>query len=194
MEFLDFLKQRRSYRKYTGEPVEKELLDKIVEAGLLAPSGRNIKPEELIVVTDSKLLTQLSQCRKAGSQMLEGAGACIIVLGDEDKTDVWVEDCSNVILTMHYMASSLGLGSCWIQGRNRISSTEESTEDYIRNMVDFPKNLRLEALLSIGHIDQTLPSKEVTEELLNKVQVFILFERFVIIENDISAIFYYFRI
>ena len=86
------------------------MLDKIVEAGLLAPSGRNIKPEELIVVTDSKLLTQLSQCRKAGSQMLEGAGACIIVLGDEDKTDVWVEDCSNVILTMHYMASSLGLG------------------------------------------------------------------------------------
>ena len=111
MDFLDLLKQRRSYRQYTGEPVEKELLDKIVEAGLLAPSGRNIKPEELIVVTDSKLLTQLSQCRKAGSQMLEGAGACIIVLGDEDKTDVWVEDCSNVILTMHYMASSLGLGT-----------------------------------------------------------------------------------
>lgn len=111
MDFLDFLKQRRSYRQYTGEPVEKELLDRIVEAGLLAPSGRNIKPEELIVVTDPKLLTQLSQCRKAGSQMLEGAGACIIVLGDEDKTDVWVEDCSNVILTMHYMASSLGLAA-----------------------------------------------------------------------------------
>ncbi len=36
-------------------------------------------------------------------------------------------------------------------------------------MFDFPKNLRLEALLSIGHIDQTLPAKEVTEELLNKV-------------------------
>lgn len=65
MDFLDLLKQRRSYRQYTGEPVEKELLDKIVEAGLLAPSGRNIKPEEFIVVTDSKLLTQLSQCRKA---------------------------------------------------------------------------------------------------------------------------------
>ena len=38
MDFLDFLKQRRSYRQYTGEPVEKELLDRIVEAGLLAPS------------------------------------------------------------------------------------------------------------------------------------------------------------
>lgn len=74
MEFLDFLKQRRSYRKYTGEPVKKELLDQIVEAGLLAPSGRNIKPEELIVVTDPELLTQLSQCRKAGSQMVEKQG------------------------------------------------------------------------------------------------------------------------
>ena len=39
MEFFRlFLKQRRSYRQYTGEPVEKELLDRIVEAGLLAPS------------------------------------------------------------------------------------------------------------------------------------------------------------
>ena len=128
MDFLDFLKQRRSYRQYTGEPVEKELLDRIVEAGLLAPSGRNIKPEELIVVTDPKLLTQLSQCRKAGSQMLEGAGACIIVLGDEDKTDVWVEDCSNVILTMHYMASSLGLGSCWINRAKEEFASEEGKQ------------------------------------------------------------------
>ena len=149
MDFLDLLKQRRSYRQYTGEPVEKELLDKIVEAGLLAPSGRNIKPEELIVVTDSKLLTQLSQCRKAGSQMLEGAGACIIVLGDEDKTDVWVEDCSNVILTMHYMASSLGLGGCWIQGRNRVSSTEDSTEDYIRNIFLITHNQQVDPIIEI---------------------------------------------
>ena len=55
MDLLDLLKQRRSYRQYTGEPVEKELLDRIVEAGLLAPRGRNITPEELNVVTDPKL-------------------------------------------------------------------------------------------------------------------------------------------
>ena len=60
--------------------------------------------------------------------MLEGAGACIIVLGDEDKTDVWVEDCSNVILTMHYMASSLGLGSCWINRAKEEFASEEGKQ------------------------------------------------------------------
>ena len=169
MDFLDFLKQRRSYRQYTGEPVEKELLDRIVEAGLLAPSGRNIKPEELIVVTDPKLLTQLSQCRKAGSQMLEGAGACIIVLGDEDKTDVWVEDCSNVILTMHYMASSLGLGSCWIQGRLRQAADGRSTHEFVANLLKVPAPYQLEAILSLGMPEAEAPRRPFDEALLGKV-------------------------
>lgn len=169
MEFLELLKQRRSYRQYTDEPIKQELLDKIIEAGLLAPSGRNIKPEELIVVTDQELLKSLSLSRIGASKMLEKAAACIIVLGDEDKTDVWVEDCSNVMLTMHYMAASLGLGSCWIQGRNRKAPTDQTTEEYARGILHFPQNMHLEAILSLGHIDHALPSKEVKEELLSKV-------------------------
>lgn len=169
MDFLDFLKHRRSEREYTGEPVEKEYLDKIVEAGLLAPSGRNIKPEELIVVTDSQLLQKLSHCRIGASRMLKKAGACIVVLGDEEKTDVWVEDCSNVMLTMHYMAYSLHLGSCWIQGRNRKAPLGETTEEAVRKILHFPSHKRLEAILSIGHVKQSLPAKEMDETLLEKV-------------------------
>ena len=169
MEFIDLLKQRRSYRQYTEEPISQKELNQILEAGLLAPSGRNIKPEELILVTDKSILKDLSNARVGASKMLEKASACIVVLGDGDQTDVWVEDCSNVILTMHYMAASLGLGSCWIQGRNRIAPNDETTEDYVRNILHFPSNMHLEAILSLGHIKEPLPPKEVSEDLLKKV-------------------------
>lgn len=169
MEFIELLKQRRSYRQYTEEPIKQELLDQILEAGLLAPSGRNIKPEELILVTEPDILKDLSQARVGASKMLEEAAACIVVLGDEDQTDVWVEDCSNVIMTMHYMASSLGLGSCWIQGRNRTAPDNTTTEEYVRNILHFPLNMHLEAILSLGHINKPLPPKEVSKDLLKKV-------------------------
>lgn len=169
MEFIDLLKQRRSYRQYTKEPISQEDLNQILEAGLLAPSGRNIKPEELILVTDPDILKALSKARVGASKMLEGAAACIVVLGDEDQTDVWIEDCSNVILTMHYMASSLGLGSCWIQGRNRTAPDHTTTEKYVRNILHFPSNMHLEAILSLGHINNPLPPKEISQDLLKKV-------------------------
>lgn len=84
MEFIDLLKQRRSYRQYSEEPISQKELDQILEAGLLAPSGRNIKPEELILVTDKSILKELSHARVGASKMLEKAAACIVVLGDGD--------------------------------------------------------------------------------------------------------------
>ena len=56
MNFLDLLKHRRSIRQYKEEAVSKEALEAIVEAGLLSPSGRNIRPWELIVVQKKETL------------------------------------------------------------------------------------------------------------------------------------------
>ena len=55
-EFLNILQKRRSVRSYSGEPVPMEMLNMILEAGMLAPSGRAIRPYELIVVRDKQKL------------------------------------------------------------------------------------------------------------------------------------------
>ena len=60
MNFLDLLKHRRSIRQYKEEAVSKEALEAIVEAGLLSPSGRNIRPWELIVVQKKETLEKMS--------------------------------------------------------------------------------------------------------------------------------------
>ena len=115
MNFLDLLKHRRSIRQYKEEAVSKEALEAIVEAGLLSPSGRNIRPWELIVVQKKETLEKMSECRVGSAKMLAGASVAIVVIADPEKTDVWTEDCSIVMSNMHNMAHDLGLGSCWIQ-------------------------------------------------------------------------------
>lgn len=146
---VELLMERRSIRRYTGERVPEESLKQILQAGLLTPSGHNAKPWEFVVVRDRETLNKLSQCREGSAEMLKGADCAVVVLGDEEKTDVWTEDCSAAMMNMHLTASSLGVGSCWIQGRLRMVDGE-STEQVVRNILGFPEKYRLEAILSLG--------------------------------------------
>lgn len=164
MDLLNIMQNRRSVRKYTSEPIGKEKLEKIIQAGLLSASGRALRPWELILVTDKETLQKLSDCRVGAAKMLEGAGAAIVVIGNPHKADTWIEDCSVVMANMHLMADSLGLGSCWIQGRMRNAATEQTTDEYVRDIIGYPQEFNLEAILSIGVAD-THPEEYTLEEL-----------------------------
>lgn len=150
MDFLDILKERRSIRQYTDEAIPAELLQKVLNAGLLSPSGRSIRPWEFIVVQNKDTLKKMSQCRVGSAEMLANASAAVVVVADTSKTDVWVEDCSIAMSNMHLMADSLGLGSCWIQGRLRETADKQTTESYLRKILGYPENVHLEAILSLG--------------------------------------------
>lgn len=151
MEFLDLLLTRRSIRKYTDEPIPQEALEAVVTAGIVGPASRARRPWELILVQDPVTLEKLSHCRQSSAKMLAGAKAAVVVLADTTKTDVWTEDCSIAMMNMHLMAHSLGLGSCWIQGRLRQTETGEmTTEAYCRQLLSVPDHYALEAILSLG--------------------------------------------
>ena len=164
MDLMKTLLNRRSVRTYTGELISEENMKKILCAGLLSPTGRNRKPWEFVVVQDKDVLAKMSESRIAGAGMLSGAAAAIVVLGDEEKTDVWTEDCSIAMSNMHLMASSLGVGSCWIQGRLRMAAEDVTTEEYLRDLLAFPANMRLEAILSLG-----MPEQEAVPHTLEEV-------------------------
>lgn len=168
-DLLSMMQARRSVRKYTGEPVPEEALEKILQAGLLAPSGRAIRPWELIVVRDGAMLDRMAGSRSHGAGMLAGADTAIVVVGDADKTDVWTEDCSIVMTQMHLMADVLGVGSCWIQGRLREASDGRTTEAYLRELLGFPENYRLEAILSLGMPDGHPEPRKLEELPIEKI-------------------------
>ena len=150
MELTEIMRRRRSVRTYTEERIPEEKLRTVLQAGLLSASSRGIRPWEFIVVRDREMLKRMSACRAGSARMLARADAAIVVLGDELKSDVWTEDCSIAMANMHLMADSLGLGSCWIQGRLRETEEGESSEEYLRRLLGYPEHLRLEAVLSLG--------------------------------------------
>lgn len=150
MELLELMCGRRSIRKYTAEVIPAEKLQTVLQAGLLSASGRSRRPWEFIVVRNKEMMKKMSECRVGAAKMLEGADTAIVVVANPDLTDVWTEDCSIAMANMHLMAHSLGIGSCWIQGRLRVSSDGNSTESYLRNLLLYPENYRLEAILSLG--------------------------------------------
>lgn len=169
MDLLEIMRKRRSIRSYSSEEIPEESLMKVLQAGLLSPSGKAKRPWEFIVIRDRENLDYLSGCRAGGVKMLREAQCAIVVIGDEKEQDVWVEDCSAAMTNMHLMASSLGMGSCWIQGRLR-SADEKTTEEYVRERLGFPENYRLEAILSLGMPAVKMPGYELEELPMGKVK------------------------
>ena len=164
-DFQDLLLHRRSVRQYTDKRVSREQLEQIARAGLLSPTGRNKQDWDFVVVGDRETLNRLAESRSGGAaKMLAGAAAAIVVFGDPSATDVWCEDCSIAMSNMHLMADSLGLGSCWIQGRLRVAEDGRSTDEFARELLGVPEGLSLEAMLSIG-----VPAKRPAAHTLNDV-------------------------
>ena len=171
-ELLKIMQKRRSVRSYSGEAVPMEKLNLILQAGMMAPSGRAIRPWELIVIRDKQKLIGLSSCRMGGSaRMLAGADLAIAVVGDEEKSDVWTEDCCVVMENMHLMASALGVGSCWIQCRERMAMDGETAEEYARTILQFPAECRLEAILSLGMPEEDWPETPLESLPFGKIHI-----------------------
>ena len=154
--FIELLKNRHSCRRFTDEAVSKESIEYILEAARLSPSGHRVRPWEFFVVEDKETLKALSVSKASGASPVGRAAAAIVVAADTTKTDVWVEDCSIATIIMQLAAEELGLGSCWVQIRNRMAQGETQTSnDYIRELLSVPAQYDVLAILAIGHPDET---------------------------------------
>ena len=116
---LEQLKSRRSVRSYKADQVPHEILDRIIEAGLYAPSGKGQQNTIIIQVTDPALRAEIVRrnCEiggwEAGFDPFYGAPAMLIVLARKDWPNR-VYDGSVVMENLMLAAHALGLGSCWI--------------------------------------------------------------------------------
>lgn len=118
MDALENILTRKSVKKYKPDVVPKELLDKIVEAGLHAPSGLNKQAPIILVVTDKTVRDQLSAINMGKDPFhradpFYGAPAVLVVLADKSAS-TYLYDGSLVMENMLLAAHALGLGACWI--------------------------------------------------------------------------------
>ena len=169
MDMLEIMRSRRSVRRYTDEKISDEQLKKIVSGALLAPSGHSKYPCEFIVVTNRELLEKMSHCRKGVAKMLEGAAAAVVVIADKDKSDTFVEDSCVAMMSMQLVATSLGVGNCWIQVRNRDAEDDTPSENYLRGVLNFPENFACQAILSLGYPAKPPRARELDKLNFDKI-------------------------
>jgi nitroreductase len=113
---MDTIRNRRSIRKYTAQPVPQELVTRLLEAAMSAPSAGNEQPWEFIVITDREVLQAITKVHPY-SQMLKEAPLAIVVCGNlkrEKYPGFWVEDCSAATENILLEAENIGLGGVWL--------------------------------------------------------------------------------
>ena len=158
MDFLEVIEKRRSVRKYSERPVEREILDAIVKVAQTAPSSRNSKSSAFMIVEDRDTLDALSQMRDYGSALIKGAPAAIVVLGDESKTDLWVDNCAISATFIQLAVTAMDLVSCWVHcnGRPRLKAEPEGAkaEDYVTELLGIKDGLRPYCAVAIGYPEE----------------------------------------
>ncbi|MDB4581963.1 nitroreductase family protein [Draconibacterium sp.] len=166
---IEILRNRRSIRKYTKQIVEPAKVELLKEALLRSPSSKNINPWEFIFVDNTELIRQLKKCKPYGVKSLEAAPLAVVICADENKNDVWIEDCSIASILLQLTAQSLGLGSCWIQIRNRFHSEGISSEKFIQEVLGIPENFKVLSIITVGYPYSIREGKPFTELQFEKI-------------------------
>ena len=148
---LPLLQSRRSIRQFQPRPVEAEKVQQLAEALLRSPSSRGRNPWEFIVVDEPALLKKLARAKAHGSAFLDGAPLAVVLCGNPERSDVWIEDCAIAAIILQLTAESLGLGSCWAQIRLRLHRDGRTAEDYLRPLLDLPGEMRVLAIVGVGY-------------------------------------------
>ncbi len=149
--FHDLLINRHSIRKYTDQAVNPEDVKLILEAALMAPTSKSLRPWRFIVVEDKQMLENLSKCKPQYAASISSAPLAIVVVGEVTKSDAWIEDASIAAVFMQLQAADLGLGSCWVEVRDRYRADGEPADDYVRDLLGIPDEFSVLCIVSVGY-------------------------------------------
>ncbi len=167
MDLFDAIRKRHSYRgPFKQEPVSRETLRQIVEAGLQAPSGKNEQTTTFVIVDDEALLRQIRELHSM--EAVQQATAVIVCLIDNAAEGVYhgmsfqVEDCAAAVENMLLATTALGCATVWIDGALRL----EGRSERIAELIGAPKGKQARILLPIGFPaeERTSPAKKSFEE------------------------------
>lgn len=159
-EVMECILKRRSIRSFKAEMPKKEEIDQIIEAGLYAPSGHGAQSTIILAVTNRELRDRISKDnyrvvgREVNTDPFYGAPVILIVLADRSSSNR-AYDGSVVMENMMLAATSIGLGSIWI---NR-AREEFETEEYRQLLKDLGIQGEWEGVghCAIGYIDGEVP-------------------------------------
>jgi nitroreductase len=142
MDGLEMLYTRRSIRLFKEDPIDDDTLHKIIKAGKLAATARNVQPCEMVLVKSKELLHKLSEIAETG-RFIKHAAACILLFARDTK--YYLEDGSAAAQNMLLAARYFRIASCWVAGDKK-PYTEE-----IRELCKMSREHKLICLIALGY-------------------------------------------
>lgn len=141
---ISAIKKRRSVREYLSDAIPEEKLKEILTAAMYAPSANAIYPWELVVVKNLETKEKLSKITPWSTHVAK-ASVVIAIVGHEQESPDWVEDCSIVATHIWLEATEQGLASCWTQVRGNVNAEKD-----IKAILNIPDEDRVLCLMPIG--------------------------------------------
>ena len=148
MTFQDIILTRRSIRKYINKPIEKEVIEKLLEAAMYAPSAHNSQSWQFLVISDKEKLIAISKFHPYAKMLIE-APLAILVCGDKKKeeSDLYLSiNCSAATQNILLSAHAMGLGSVWL---GVFPKPERIIP--LRNLFNLPDDIVPISLIAIGY-------------------------------------------
>ena len=156
MEFEKVIRSRESARKFCNKEIEQEKLDKILEAGRLAPTAKNVQPIKIYVVKSEEGIKKIDKATPCRYE----APIVLMVCGDSKESDVkdgmpfYQMDASIVTTHMMLEATNVGIDSVWV---------EFFDSNMLKEEFNLPKNIIPVALLPIGYKSKQCPPSSMHE-------------------------------
>jgi len=154
MDFFKTIITRRSIRKFTTEPIKTEIIEKLLEAAMYAPSARNTQAWVFDIINERSLLDELSVVHPY-AKMLKQAPLAILVCGDKklEENEAYLSiNCAAATQNILLAAHSFGLGSVWLG----VYPREERIKD-ISTLMKLPADIFPVSLVAIGMPDEISP-------------------------------------
>ena len=142
---IENILSRKSVRDFIGKKVENEKIAILLKAGMAAPSGRDLRPWELIVIQNRSTLDSMA-AELPYAKMLNKAPMAIIVCGDSIRSSYWYLDCSAVSENILLAAESLKLGAVWTA-----AYPYEDRINTVRKYTNIPENIIPLCVIPIGY-------------------------------------------
>lgn len=168
---IELLRNRHSTRRFTDEELTQDEVVSLLKAALMAPSSKHTNCWQFIVVDDRDTLQALARCKNHGAELIAGAPLAVVVLGDPLLSDVWIEDTSIASILIQLQAEDLGLGSCWVQVRERYNADGTPADEVVHDLLGIPLHLQVLDIVAVGH--KVVSRKPIDEDSLQWEKIHI---------------------
>jgi len=154
MEKLNYILDRRSIRRFTGQKIGNGEIKAMLTAAMYAPSAVNMQPWHFVVIDDPRLMQKIMEIHPY-ARMLQSASHAVVVCGDEELQHAdgyWVVDCGAATQNLLLAAQTLGIGSCWVGLHPR-----EERKIAFSRLLQLPSHVKPFALVALGYPEERKP-------------------------------------